>query len=396
MNPSAQGWIDKFGFLVKNRKTYVKDEASLYQKLLETGFIYGINVGTFPFFSSEDGFTENERAKINLLTALYYTHAFEKHYTRFTAFLEDCCTFYNQLLQGQNGIFDMLFKKGKNSATLENYIDSRVNLDKNLLTKNFHNILTNSLLFVDVLAFKKFCSGQDEITPYAKKLERIIINLTYHALNSKEGKTLYDEQLLKLFESSVSFYNKKENTFDGSYLVTLKNDFSDAEHRYFLNLACLAVWDDKTLEYKESEFIYGIGKDMKLGKETITEALNHVELFFKKHLNEISVFKAANPVKHFYDNSSLFVNKLIIRNKKRLLKEFENSKELVWLLTKSTGKELSATEKKKLKEQLLDLFKTIPSLAIFALPGGSILLPIFIKLVPKLLPSAFDDNRVEE
>ena len=30
------------------------------------------------------------------------------------------------------------------------------------------------------------------------------------------------------------------------------------------------------------------------------------------------------------------------------------------------------------------------------LPGGAILLPIFIKLIPKLLPSAFDENRIDE
>ena len=72
------------------------------------------------------------------------------------------------------------------------------------------------------------------------------------------------------------------------------------------------------------------------------------------------------------------------------------SKELLLLLGKSTTTELTETERKKIKEQLLDIFKTIPSLAIFALPGGAILLPIFIKLIPKLLPSAFDDNRVED
>jgi hypothetical protein len=30
------------------------------------------------------------------------------------------------------------------------------------------------------------------------------------------------------------------------------------------------------------------------------------------------------------------------------------------------------------------------------LPGGALLLPLFVKLIPKLLPSAFDDNRIEE
>jgi hypothetical protein len=88
------------------------------------------------------------------------------------------------------------------------------------------------------------------------------------------------------------------------------------------------------------------------------------------------------------------VNKLILRNSKRLQKEIKGSQELVRLITKSTHSDLSAQEKKKIQEQLLDIFKSIPSLAIFILPGGAMLLPIFIKLIPKLLPSAFDDNRI--
>jgi len=95
-----------------------------------------------------------------------------------------------------------------------------------------------------------------------------------------------------------------------------------------------------------------------------------------------------------YENLSFLVNKLILRNSKRLLKEIKGSQELVLLITKSTHSDLSALEKKKIQAQLLDIFKSIPSLAIFILPGGAILLPIFIKLIPKLLPSAFDDNRI--
>ena len=52
-------------------------------------------------------------------------------------------------------------------------------------------------------------------------------------------------------------------------------------------------------------------------------------------------------------------------------------------------------EKSKVKEQLLDICKTIPSLTIFLLPGGAILLPLLVKLIPKLLPSAFDENRID-
>jgi hypothetical protein len=78
-----------------------------------------------------------------------------------------------------------------------------------------------------------------------------------------------------------------------------------------------------------------------------------------------------------------------------LLKEISQSKELMVLLAQSTHRDLDAKEKKKVKNQLLDVCKTVPSLTIFLLPGGSLLLPILIKFIPKLLPSAFNENEIE-
>ena len=57
---------------------------------------------------------------------------------------------------------------------------------------------------------------------------------------------------------------------------------------------------------------------------------------------------------------------------------------------------MTKDEQKKVQDQLLDVFKSIPSLAIFILPGGALLLPLVVKFIPKLLPSAFDDNRIED
>ena len=48
-------------------------------------------------------------------------------------------------------------------------------------------------------------------------------------------------------------------------------------------------------------------------------------------------------------------------------------------------------EKDKVKEQITDLLRTIPSLTIFMIPGGSLLLPVLYKILPEelLKPSSF-------
>jgi hypothetical protein len=101
-------------------------------------------------------------------------------------------------------------------------------------------------------------------------------------------------------------------------------------------------------------------------------------------------------VKHFYDHSTQLVTTLIQRNKKRLAKEISESKELMVLLAYSTQRDLDKDEKKKVKKQLLDICKTVPSLTIFLIPGGSLLLPLLIKFIPQLLPSAFNENLGDE
>jgi len=83
---------------------------------------------------------------------------------------------------------------------------------------------------------------------------------------------------------------------------------------------------------------------------------------------------------------------LIKKNKRLLKKELGQSKEALFLLKKSTQTSLSEDEKEKIKIQLLDICKAIPSFAVFMLPGGALLLPLLIKLIPDILPSAFRDE----
>jgi LETM1-like protein len=80
------------------------------------------------------------------------------------------------------------------------------------------------------------------------------------------------------------------------------------------------------------------------------------------------------------------------KNLDRIVNEVRETQELYALLMKSRSETLSPEEKEKVRAQLYDIMKTIPTLAIFALPGGSIALPILIRLLPfNLLPSSFED-----
>ncbi len=91
-------------------------------------------------------------------------------------------------------------------------------------------------------------------------------------------------------------------------------------------------------------------------------------------------------------NSVDEIKDILLKNKKRLEKELQQSKEAVLLLKKSTHSTLSDDEKEKIKIQLLDICKSIPAFTIFMLPGGALLLPLLIKLIPDILPTSFRDD----
>jgi hypothetical protein len=85
----------------------------------------------------------------------------------------------------------------------------------------------------------------------------------------------------------------------------------------------------------------------------------------------------------------------VATNYEALTTELRETGELGHLLTRAAGgATLTAEEKRKVKEQLVDLAKAVPALAIFAAPGGMLLLPLLAKLLPfSLLPGAWDKAR---
>ncbi len=82
----------------------------------------------------------------------------------------------------------------------------------------------------------------------------------------------------------------------------------------------------------------------------------------------------------------------------KVSQEIDESQEMMMILWKySHGHDLTEEEEKAAKEQLFDIMKTVPALAIFALPGGAILLPLLARALPwNLMPSSFKEQVKEE
>jgi len=393
INPSASGWIDKFFIKLKLSEHNIPEtEAGFYQKLRNTGFIYGhiISIDSSFEIQTKDWFNE-EISKVALLNALYGIFSLINKEKEPSDFIEQANLFYKEMHPEGFSLFKKIAPKTP-SLTLEKIIDERVQTNDNIINKNFSHLVTNALLFIDVLAFRQYLIKGQIPEKYLKKIEETIVNIVILALKIKNNKSQYDDLLIKLFEASIRYskFSKKENIT----LETLELDYftAELEKKYLIDIAGMALWSDGVMENNESYFLLTLANTLSIEDEFVTQGILNTDKFISKHKKEIPYFNYSNPVKHFYDQTTKSVITLISRNKSRLIKEIIGSKDLMLLLAHSTHRDLDEKEKKKVKKQLLDICKTVPSLTIFLLPGGSLLLPILIKFIPTLLPSAFNEN----
>nr|WP_321233318.1 LETM1-related biofilm-associated protein [uncultured Psychroserpens sp.] len=395
MNPSTSGWIEKFCSQLSKKGIPFETYTDMYYGLKQYGFIYGVNISITEKIEQVLNYSEDELAKANLITGLYHVYYFYRGTFTKKEFITDLLRFYKALEIADLSLWDKLVIGKSDTSMLERLIHDRVKFDDNLLTRNFNKSITNSLLFSDILTFESFLKEGVEPKSYAAKLESIIIGTLYQSLNSKSKITDYDKEIIDIFESSTTFL-EEDTTEIEDLIYDIDYDINFNEKKYLLDLMCLSVWDDEILEKSEYQFLKQLAKRLDIDISEIQDSILCVSKFHDEHKKEVMLFLQTNPMGNFYENSSQLVNKLIRRNSKRLVKEMRQSKELMMLITKSTHSDLSKEEQKQLQAQLLDMLKTVPSLAIFMLPGGAILLPLFAKLIPNLLPSAFDDNRIED
>ena len=396
INPSANGWIDKF-FLEQRPAFKVSDPDAFYRKIRESGFIYGHIIGfDTPKKIDASNWLHDEISKTALLNILYQTFCLTTSTDDPKEFIAQAVSFYNEMNPQGFNIFRKMLPEHPPAMHLEKVIDERVDTNDNIISKNFSHILTNALLFIDVLAFQQYLTHGKIPDKYLKKIEETVINVVTLALKTKSNKSQHDTLLIKLFEASVRY--SKFSKVDIQDIETLELDYfnNELEKYYIVDMAGLALWSDGIVEKDEAYFLHTLAPNIAVPDAFVTESITSTHAFITTYKAEIPYFNYSNPVKHFYDQTTQLVITLINRNKKRLVKEISESKELMVLLATSTTRDLDKSEKKKVKKQLLDICKSIPSLTIFLIPGGSLLLPILVKFIPQMLPSSFNENLEEE
>ena len=396
MNPSAQDWIKKFLSTYKQEVIALQStpKDAFYNQLKATGFLYGNANSLIIKHDIDLVLSHAECTKVNLFHALLHVGINNNPLQTPQEIISTIVLYYKALDKAKTGFLQAITFSNSETSNLENILSKRLQEINTVHKTNAVSLFTYALLYIDVLGFEHWLSEQIDSKGFIKNLELQTMLCCFKSLNTKQEKTEYDSMLISLFEATPEYKNSQQSLETANSIENFSG-FSIQARTYILDLSTLAVWENITLDPEDHTYLKILASSLQLDKNTVQKSIENIKAFTLNSTQKVSLFEYATPIKQFYTQSTGTVKRLIVRNKDRLQKELQESGELLKLLGVSTYRELSKEEKNKVKEQLLDICKTIPSLTIFLLPGGAILLPLLVKFIPKLLPSAFDENRVD-
>ncbi|HIP37117.1 MAG TPA: TerB family tellurite resistance protein [Crocinitomix sp.] len=424
LNPSSKGWIKKYFSLIDQPQLKLKTnsfpniELSLdeliYTYLQPTGFLYG-HPTNFLFLNVEyfKNLTLEETLKILLLEGLVLVNLLKEEKNQIKnvgVLLNQFIDFYehSNLEKAKKGWLN--FSKLDTYGKLESIISQRIELKSNLTSKLFMSNFYNALILHDLVLYQDYLDGKQEAYITEKRCQVTLDLVKVIAIAAYADGEVTDEEksLFKLFVNSVEL-NKSQKKIAETFFETPKtiNDISfDATFyneknswllkRHILEIAILTFWSDKAVTEKEKYFLKLLTAKLNLTDEDTDKSYVAIQTFVINNKNDVLFLKGKNDVEVILSRATKRWSKIIVRNKDKIANELKQSKELVTLIRKSTVEDLSSEEKDKIKTQFYDLAKTIPSLTLFMLPGGAIILPLVLKIIPNLIPSAFQENVVDE
>lgn len=418
MNPSSKGWLkhfiynyflsDDFLDILNQNDKNLLDEERLYRIIQTTGLIYG-----YPsqFFAYENIKSKewNDKEKIKLIIIesflIYLFLSQDKKYDKTEDLHSHVEEFIKKIAEFYKVIFPALaipIVSKDNFEFVEKVIDKRINIKYKVASGFWTSLFQNSLIFLDLVYFSRYINNK-QITDFEEReeIKSTIIKIIAAAAHSNKSINKEEKRLFEYFLHSAHLDKErtkiaKEYFKNGIELdqIDLNTISSWIIKKFCLEIAVLTIWSDRRVSKEEHQFIEKLNTKLGFCENELDSSMLAVESFILN--NSDKIFFLANQNNYQVLSKSLQdrLVKMLIKNKSMLVQELSESKELLELIAKSSTQKLTHEEKKKVKNQLFDILRTIPSFAIFMVPGGSILLPFLLKIIPENLmkPSSFTNK----
>jgi len=414
LSPGSKNWIPKFfqllekGVISLDLELIQNEEADLTHFVSHrTGLVYG-NALHLLFSNQLDSskYTNDEKLKLLLFETLLFTYL-RKNQGEFNkdAFLENLSAFYGDTKEG--GVFawfDRVFA-GKVNLNIEEILAQRIQVKSAFFGANYWlNHLSNAFVFLDIVLYRAFLEGQIQsfsrhYSNYATSLMNGVIYAAYTDNNAEDT----EQRVLWHFLASTDLDKSMKTSFENRILTGITLRLLEKEcvkdkllSKFTFELGLFLIQGTHIPGEAELKKLKLLGGALHLSDKEMQESKEMCSTYMLQNQTEILVFQSETETGYVFKAFSKRWIRIIGRNKDKLIQEMRESKELMSLIQKSTKEELSSEEKEQVRTQFLDLIKTMPSLALFLLPGGSLLLPLILKLVPELMPSAFKVNEIEK
>jgi len=165
----------------------------------------------------------------------------------------------------------------------------------------------------------------------------------------------------------------------------------DRTRDFLLEQVILGAMLDGHVSREESDYIGNLAGWLGVSGQDLAQLEAEVMEFYELHKDYLDVFTVGSAVSYYRQRMAGRLQRAISENLGMIVGQIKDTKDLADLLYRaSSGEKLSQSERKEMARKLADILKTIPSLAIFALPGGMVLLPLLYKFLPDgLKPRAF-------
>jgi hypothetical protein len=417
LQPGSKGWINKYFYLIDINE--IDPTFSRPKGLSEEQFVHlflgksGINFGypselLFSNHLDQSTWTSEEKLKLLLFESHLFVYQLVEHRDNWNreSFVNSLLEFYGKHNSYSIKKIVTFFLKEENDERLENILTKRVDIKVKLLDNHLWvNSMSNVFVYLDVILFYDYLKSKDNktfsnYTELAKNALRAICLAAY-----SDG-VLQDTEkaMFKIFLASANLAEEHRSEM----LTTFKkggklSDFTDVVFsnwmfkQFVFDLSILTIFTQNEAEsLEEKKYLIELCDFLKFSPNTLKDTIVLIEKFVLENNDKVAFLQSKSSYELMYSNLSKHWLKILGRNKDKLAVELKQSKELVFLIKKSATEDLTKEEKELVKTQFLDIVKSMPSLAIFMLPGGAVLLPLVLKIIPDLVPSAFRDNEIEK
>ena len=404
--PGSDYWIPRYLNLYQKGKVkpifQYSPNTPMEDQLHELIFNAGI-ISSHPFtkpyqYTAADSlWTDREQYKFLFFQLLLsiYEHNKESNLSNYDDFVQSLFTFYelNYSIKPR--------KRKKNILKLEKYIKQRIQLKyQPSLTPTWITNVGNPFVFIDLVAYNEFLITQLPLSEqhYESRVEEtlklIVIAANADSKIQPEEKEWFHVYIAGSGLETIQKEEYEELLYKGLASTSMNPIFKSKKlyNKLLFDIGAFTCQTNLEITDSEINFLQHLSKKLYLSNKESEDLKTSTEAFFTNHHSNINYLQNENERLILKKKVADRIHKVWQRNKNKLKQEWYETKEMGRLLDKDV--DLTLKERKIVSLQLVDCITSIPSFVLFAIPGGSILLPIAIKFIPVLLPTSFRDNEI--